>query len=341
MAADMSNIMASLKPIRDFFKKKKKTFLIGVMVLAASYISAVTVSSLAMGVLVEMGFSEAGRQKPGAGLKPNLALTNPVNYHDLRKAIEDRNIFNSEGVFPDEDEVEVDVSATETEEQKEFDLSAPCVKTGLKLSLLGTIFMGSNNSIATVKEQGYSESDIYKEGDAIIGQDGASIAKIERKRVIINNGGIKECLELEEKKGPSANEGFSEPDPVELDVDDGNAGDQPPPDQVNTKECSLEEKFVQEQLGPGFGNIITKARLVPNTQENQVNGFKIFAIDSKSLFAKAGLKNGDVITQVNDVSLKQPEQGFALYQAFQDETEVRINVLRNGKTPVMITCRIK
>ena len=98
---------------------------------------------------------------------------------------------------------------------------------------------------------------------------------------------------------------------------------------------------MQDELGPGFGTIIQKARLVPNTTDNQMNGFKIFAIDQASLLGKTGLQNGDVITQVNETSLKQPEQGFALYQAFQDEKEVRIHILRHGTTPMMITCRIK
>ena len=103
----------------------------------------------------------------------------------------------------------------------------------------------------------------------------------------------------------------------------------------------LEEKYVQDELGPGFGTIIQKARLVPNTADGQMNGFKIFAIDQASLLGKTGLQNGDIITQVNETSLKQPEQGFALYQAFQDEREVRIHILRRGTTPMMITCRIK
>ena len=73
------------------------------------------------------------------------------------------------------------------------------------------------------------------------------------------------------------------------------------------------------ELGPGFGTIIQKARLVPNTVDNQMNGFKIFAIDRSSLYGKTGLQDGDIITQVNETSLKLPEQGFALLQSFQDE----------------------
>ena len=93
-----------------------------------------------------------------------------------------------------------------------------------------------------------------------------------------------------------------------------------------------------------LATIIQKARLVPNTQDNQMTGFKIFAIDQASLLGKTGLKNGDVITAVNDTSLKQPEQGFSLYQEGVpgDEKEITIqDILRGGTTPMTITCRIK
>ena len=162
---------------------------------------------------------------------------------------------------------------------------------------------------------------------------------MERTRVILNNGGKKECLEkiVKGPKGTTSNfasaGGFSS-------SGSGSSGGAPPPASTG-KDCALEEKYVQDQLGPGFGTIIQKARLVPNTTDNQMNGFKIFAIDQSSLLAKIGLKNGDIITKVNDVSLKQPEQGFTLYQAFQDEREVLIHLLRKGKTPMNITCRIK
>jgi general secretion pathway protein C len=92
-------------------------------------------------------------------------------------------------------------------------------------------------------------------------------------------------------------------------------------------EISVDASYVEGELGPGFGKIVDAARLVPNTIDGGINGFKIFAIKGGTLFARVGLQNGDVITQVNETSMKQPEQGFALYQAFQDEKEVPADFL--------------
>jgi type II secretion system protein C len=97
---------------------------------------------------------------------------------------------------------------------------------------------------------------------------------------------------------------------------------------------------VNQELGPGFGTIIQKARLVPNNKDAAMNGFKIFAIDKNSMLAKAGLQDGDILIRVNKSALKQPEQGFVMYQAFQDENEVRLSILRRGKQKTII-CRIE
>ena len=56
------------------------------------------------------------------------------------------------------------------------------------IELLGTIYLGrGGTSVATIKDKEYPESDVYKVGDKVIGNEQASIAGIERQKVIINN----------------------------------------------------------------------------------------------------------------------------------------------------------
>ncbi len=96
-----------------------------------------------------------------------------------------------------------------------------------------------------------------------------------------------------------------------------------------------------EGIRRGFFDILTKGRLIPhNDAADQMVGFKLIGVDSSSLFGKICLKNGDVITQVNDTSMQQADQGFALYQAFQDERDVRISYLSQGKDATMVTVKI-
>ena len=235
-----------------------------------------------------------------------------------------------EGKFPEEK-----FGANPKANSVRFDIDAPCKPTTLSIDLLGTIYLGDRmRSLATVKDKSYSEADIYRVGDGIFGNAGVLVAAVERQRLIINNNGVKECIELEKPLPGQQGDGF----PGDFG---GNSGSSPNPGAGGGSEILLESSYVESELGPGFAKIIDAARFVPNTVEGGVNGFKIFAIKGGSLLARIGLQNNDVITQVNDTSLKQVEQGFAMYQALQDDKEVRIQLLRNGTTPMNITVRIK
>lgn len=313
------------------------------LVVAVAYVAASSLSAYLMSTFLTSSLSAIGRTNAASKATATLSaasMSGGDNYRDIIKAIKDRNLFNSAGVFPEEKDPE---GQKDKGSKSTFDLNGPCNKASVNVTLLGTLYVDGGNSLATMQEQGYAEADIYREGDLIIGNDNATIAKIERNRVVLNNNGVKECLEL--AAAPVRKDGGAFPDaqpsrPPEQGGTVTGAGAAPDATPV-AQDCSFDEKYVQDELGPGFGTIIQKARLVPNTTDNVMNGFKIFAIDQSSLLGKTGLQNGDIITQVNETSLKQPEQGFTLYQAFQDDREVRIHILRRGTTPMTITCRIK
>jgi type II secretory pathway component PulC len=105
--------------------------------------------------------------------------------------------------------------------------------------------------------------------------------------------------------------------------------------------ASLGAKYVKDEIGTGFDKALSKGRLVPHNKDSQLIGFKIIGLDPSGLFGKACLKNGDVITQVNETSLQQPDQGFTFYQAFQEEQKIRLSLLRNGTIPMTINIEIK
>ncbi len=307
---------------------------VGVSIIGAYAVAAV-VSAILMSFMMKSAIKPQTRAA-SAGPSVQLNLGRQPNYRDIRKSIMDRNVFNSEGKFPDE-------TSGENREGEGgmavFDLNAPCQRSTLNIELLGTIYMGdSAQSFATVKEQGYPEADVYRVGDGIIGNEEVVVAAIERKKLILNNKGVKECLELAGDKLPVANDGF--PTAPGAGSDPGGA----PAPEAGAGGCGgtvqLDGPYVESELGTGLAKIINAARMVPNTIDNQVNGFKIFSINQGTILGRIGFQNGDVITQVNDTSLKLPDQGFALYQALQDEREIRINLLR-GSNPCTINVRIK
>lgn len=302
-----------------------------------SYTLASTLSLIVLSLILDE-YTKNTRVSRGESGNISLSLTNLPNYHSLRKAVLDRNIFNSEGTFPDESE-EVDANDNSP---STFNAQAPCVDTKLKLKLVGTIVL-RKDSVASIMEQGYSQADVYRLGDVIIGNEGAQVYAIERNRVIINNSGTKECIEV--KFDTSKSSSYTSA-PVAGDLEPPLPSDTPtpPPEESggeeNFRTVSLEASFVESQLGDGGGKLVNDARLVPQVVNGEVEGFKIFAIKPNSLFSRVGLKNGDIVLKVNDTSLKQADQGFALFQAFQEDREIMVNFKRGGQ-PNSLQIRIK
>lgn len=320
--------------VSKVYKDKKETLFRSSLVVIAAYVVATLVATFVVSVVLEsLGSKGVTNARKVSKSSFVISKSSSMNYMTLRKSVMGRNIFNSDGEFPDEKEVNEDKE--KVSKPSVFDNAAECKKSKLKLTLVGTIAMGEKNSIAMIKEDGYSEADTYRVGDEIIGEDSASIVSISRMAVVLNNNGVKECLKIEEKNKDRV---FA----AEKPKSKGRKSSEGSASSSLSGECVVVQgNYVESELGEGFSKIISAARLVPSMEGNKVRGFKIFAISNASLLGKVGFKNGDIITQVNDVSMKRPDRGFALYEAFQDERNITVDILRKGKTPKTLCIEIK
>ncbi len=318
---------------RDKFLSVERNITLILSVCGGAYLLATIFSGLIMNSMMSSILTSRtvlGSKEQNSLKNETQMIRSPSNSREFAKAIRERNLFNSEGKFPEE----------KLGDRKEgagavFDIDSPCRPTTLGIELLGTIYLGDRfKSIATVRDKTYSVADVYRVGDEIYGSEGAKVTAVDRQSLIINNGGVKECIELNKPMLNQTSDGFPS-------VGGNDFGSSQPVGGGTGAEVVLESSYVESELGPGFAKIMDAARFVPNTVDGAVNGFKIFSIKPGTLLSKIGLQNNDVITQVNDTSLKQADQGFAFYQAMQDEKEVRIQLLRGGSTPTNITVRIK
>jgi len=302
--------------------------------LIASSITASSVKFLSGSIVA------SGRATTAASSQTIIDFSNDINHRELRKIVLTRNVFNSAGEVPSDSEQ----SQKGDDREVKFDDKAPCRKTALNIELVGTIYMGPGpDSLATVREKGYNEVDVYRAGESIVGQTQAKVYRVERERVVINNAGAKECLELAPPKLPQLLEmqqGQGGVASVPVPVASGAPAAEGMPG-ADASHFRLEAAFVEQSLGPGFARILESGRLVPHHKDNQMVGFKLIGVKAESLWRRVNLNSGDVITSVNDISMARPDQGFALYQALQDSREIRIEVLKGGATPATYTVEIK
>ncbi len=337
-------ILALKNKLRSFdFSKKPKDMgpiiewvSTSVLVIFAAYV----IAAISTSVMIPFVSPASKKRMVAAADFEHPRIEKLTNYRDFRAAVLNRNIFNSEGTLPDEPDPSEGAANA-------FDPNGICQKPTVNVELMGIISTGNpDTTLATIQEKGYTIADVYKAGDKIINQEQATIYSIEEDKVILNNNGVKECLELNTVKVLAAVAGSGTAMAATPGVGNSGSGgssdsDNPGEQCPSSSSTSLESSYVEDALGPGFSKILEAGRLVPFHRENVMVGFKLIGVRGGSLWSRANLSSGDVITAVNGQSMAQPEKGFALYEALQADKAIRVEFLKAGKSPCILNVEIK
>mgnify|MGYP000228658207 CR=1 FL=1 len=321
-------IIATIKAfIQKHLTEERKAILLALTIsLGSAYAAATLVVTVATPIIVSRIMAIPVMPRVSNNVAPTLR--DRPNYRTLQKDILARNIFNAEGTYPKEEDQE----QGQAEPQAFADVNAPCTPSKLPLTLVGTIVLGDASlSMCTIKEKEVDEVDVYRIGDRLISNDKISIHDILRNKVIFNNNGHRECVEVE----------LVPPERRDVAYDTSLKTAKPDNSVIENPVVYLQASWVQSELGDGFEKVINSSRLVPNAlDDGKINGYKIFSIRKGSLYDKVGLQDGDVVTKVNETVI-DIEHGFALHQAFLDDWDISIQVLRQGKTPLTLKVSVK
>ena len=113
------------------------------------------------------------------------------------------------------------------------------------------------------------------------------------------------------------------------------AGDDPP-----APARAMERREIERRLGEESGRILAETTLVPAMDEGRVAGFTITRMPDSTLLSDAGLRPGDVLTEVNGVPIDSLATLIGLWPRLQTESAVRAVVLRNGQ-PVSLSVTLR
>ena len=72
-------------------------------------------------------------------------------------------------------------------------------------------------------------------------------------------------------------------------------------------------------------------RAVPYMKDGESLGFRVFNIRPDSIFERMGLKNGDVIQNVNCNELRDPAKALSLLDTVGSASSIKIDLLRNAQ----------
>ena len=103
---------------------------------------------------------------------------------------------------------------------------------------------------------------------------------------------------------------------------------------------AMERREIERRLGEESGRILAETTLVPAMDAGRVAGFTITRMPDSTLLSDAGLRPGDVLTEVNGVPIDSLATLIGLWPRMQTETAVRAVVLRNGQ-PVSLAVTLR
>jgi type II secretion system protein C len=208
------------------------------------------------------------------------------------------------------------------------------VASSLPLQLLAT--MESDDpawSMATIHHLDTNVLGPYTANEQL--RPGVTILAVERGRVIILNQGRREYIALGATPPPVA-PAASKPAPAAEDPSaskPGNsvaiAGAEEAINCSSENACTVDRKFV-EQLMQSPQQLMSQARMFPVTKDGETAGFRVSGVRKGSLATLLGLKNGDVVSEINGSKLGSIDDALAMYQKLRRASHLSVTVERGG-----------
>jgi len=252
---------------------------------------------------------------PSAAPVSKVGASQPARAWSDRQTILDRNLFRVSTLLP---EKPADREPQRTEEELEA--------TRLPLKLLGTVASSDQKtSYAAVEDQQNHKKIIVRVDQQLL--DKATVLRIERRRIVLQNGAKREELALDDdEKVPGggvrqagARAAATPPAPVSGDLRERIK-------QLSEGNFQVQREAVEEAVR-NPAELFSEARILPKYDNGAMVGVQLSSIKPGSLFEEIGIQNGDTVTQVNGVTVTSPQDSAALIKELTEASEFQVNVL--------------
>ncbi len=247
-------------------------------------------------------------------------------------AILERNLFNSEGKFPDDETIRKDNKAVKGE----------IPNSDLPLKLSGIIYGGNAySSIAVIENTSKKSVSSFMMGDLVM-QD-AVVKDIQKERVVFERSGNLEQLifikeEVKRKRGEK-----SPVAPKKMKNTLSALATKPPPPEY--REEGLERKgtkttmtlaYKQRLLGVDLAKVLQDAKADVYVVDGEIRGYILNKIREDSIYYKSGFQEKDIVLEINGTPLGDPAQAIKFLNSMINETTFEILVKRGESTETLV-----
>lgn len=89
-----------------------------------------------------------------------------------------------------------------------------------------------------------------------------------------------------------------------------------------------------------IGQAMTDARLLPNSKDGKVEGFRVSEVKPGGIFAMVGIADGDTLLSINDYALDSPEKAMQTLNSLKGQSRIKLDLIRDG-SPTTFTYDIR
>ena len=190
--------------------------------------------------------------------------------------------------------------------------------TRLKLTLRGALASDEPDNARAIIADAQGKDEQYSIGDTLPGN--AELSEIYPDRVILKRNGRYETLRLPVDTGPAGNRA------VRRTVQSNR--------RVGATRSRSQQRLaaVRQQLRQNPGEMQNMLRASVHTDDaGNMIGYALAPGNNPAMFAELGLMEGDVVVQVNDMRLNDPNNSGRALQALRSGEPVQVKLLRNGQ----------
>jgi type II secretion system protein C len=103
------------------------------------------------------------------------------------------------------------------------------------------------------------------------------------------------------------------------------------PEDATPPPRAMERREVDRRLSTEIPRILAETTVVPVMEDGHVSGLALTRVPEGTLLTEAGLRPGDVLTEINDTRIDGMGTLIGLWPRLQNASELRATVLRNGQ----------
>ena len=191
--------------------------------------------------------------------------------------------------------------------------------TSLKVALLGTVTGSQQNAVAVIEETDKRKQGLYRVGDSV--QD-AIVKMILRGKVVLRVGDKDEILTMEESSSRRASS----------EEEASSARKRRRPTRASRRGASItvRRSDVQDAL-QNINTLLSQVRIRPHFKDGKADGLALSNIKGDSIFAKLGLRDGDIVRGVNDRAIRSPDDILSFYKKLRSGSPISLQINRRGQ----------